>query len=95
MKNNPENEEFNDSLTPSTRKLHQLLAKRDLNSSRMLTAEEIDLLRKSQREMSETFAKLSKSNFFGMLTDKTNHVASLDEIKNAISDGWAGIDKEK
>ena len=61
----------------------------------MLTAEEIDLLRKSQREMSETYAKLSESHFFGMLAEKTNNVASLDEIKKAISDGWAGINKEK
>jgi tRNA pseudouridine-54 N-methylase len=85
------------SMTPSTLKLNQLLANRDLSRSRMLTVEEIDLLRKSKREISEvckkafeSYDKKNKESFNGFLADKTDIEASLEEINEATSQGWAG-----
>jgi hypothetical protein len=80
-------------LTPSTRKLIEM---RKGKGHGMLTQEEIDLLRKSAKETNEVFIllrgwldkKTTIKNFIGMLADKTDHVATLEEIENAIASGW-------
>lgn len=48
-------------LTPSTLKLHQLRANKDPNIHRLLTAEEISLLRKSKHEILEACRTVSQS----------------------------------
>lgn len=62
----------------------------------MLNDEEIALLRQSSREISEAFRQASESGlvnvdipkYAGILRDKTNHVASLEDIENVTPDGW-------
>lgn len=69
----------------------------------MLTQEEIELLRKSKKEISEACknARILKSiesmnsqqkrsikSFIGMLAGKTKKIASLKEIKKAIAEAW-------
>jgi hypothetical protein len=81
-------------LTPSTRKLIEM---RKGKGPGMLTEEEKTLLRQSAKEIAEELFNARNSshkettieNFVGMLTDKTNHVATLEEIGNAIASGWA------
>lgn len=34
-------------------------------------------------------------NVFGLLANKTNHVASIEEIKEAIAEGWANVEEDK
>lgn len=76
-------------LTPSTRKLIQM---REGKGPGMLNEEEKDLLRKSAREISEACRHACESGlvkahiYLGMLSDKTNHVASLEEIEDVIPD---------
>jgi len=88
------------SLTPSTLKLNQMMAGRERG---MLTQEEIELLRKSKKEISEACKnarnlksiesmgsqqKSSINGFIGMLAGKTKKIASLKEIKKAIAEAW-------
>lgn len=81
-------------LTPSTRKLMRL---REGKGPGMLNAEEIELLRMSNREISIAsqiaFQSLSDRadcpKFVGLLSDKTNYIATIEEIEQAIQDGWA------
>ncbi|PPC83163.1 MAG: hypothetical protein CTY38_04835 [Methylotenera sp.] len=81
-------------LTPSTRKLMHL---REGKGTGMLSEEEIMLLRKSGREISEACRHARESGivkaevpaYIGILSDKTNYMATLEEIENVIPDGWA------
>ncbi len=98
MENHPKSKKA-PSLTPSTLKLHQLLADRDPKMSKMLTEEELDLLRKSKREISEVCRNFyasennqTASSPYGVLADMTDKVASLKEIEEAISSGRAEQD---
>lgn len=34
-------------------------------------------------------------NVFGVLADKTNHLASIEEIEEAIAEGWANVEEDK
>ncbi|MBF4991817.1 hypothetical protein [Methylophilus sp. QUAN] len=82
------------SVTPSTLKLNE---QRKGKGPGMLTPEEIQLLRQSAKEIQEvllqarqkTSPKGDITSFVGSLADKTDHVATLEEIESAIADGWA------
>jgi hypothetical protein len=94
MPNQSEGKTKKSTLTPSTRKLIEM---RKGKGPGMLTVEEIDLLRQSSKEIAEVLCnardssnkKATIGSFVGMLADKTNHVATLEEIENAIASGWA------
>lgn len=89
-------------LTPSIRKLMQL---REGKGPGMLNDEEIELLRMSQREISIGSSIVFKSminnadrpEYIGILRDKTSYKATIEEIENAIQDGWAkyGLNAKK
>lgn len=87
-------ENRNGSVTPSTAKLNQLRAGKGPG---MLTPEEIELLRKSAKEIAEVHRLIREtnvennaaSNFVGILASKTSKIATLEEIKKATSLGWA------
>lgn len=87
-------ENRNGSVTPSTAKLNQLRAGKGPG---MLTPEEIELLRKSAKEIAEVHRLIREtnvennaaSNFVGILANKTTKVATLQEIEEATSIGWA------
>ena len=63
----------------------------------MLNDEEIELLRMSQREISigcsiafqSMINNADRLGYIGTLSDKTSYKATLEEIENAIQDGWA------
>jgi hypothetical protein len=94
MPNQSEGKTKESTLTPSTRKLIEM---RKGKGPGMLTVEEIDLLRQSAKEISEVLLQMRGSlyknapiqNFIGVLADKTHHVATLEEIENAIASGGA------
>ncbi|MEZ0208680.1 MAG: hypothetical protein ACAH17_00685 [Candidatus Paceibacterota bacterium] len=88
------------SLTPSTRKLMEI---RKDKGPGMLNEEEIELLRHSAKEIQEVLQKNRDvkpktgdiSRFIGALADKTDNVATLEEIENAIASRWAKQELKK
>lgn len=81
-------------LTPSTRKLMQM---REGKGPGILNCEEIELLRMSKREISigsriarqAMIENADKLAYVSTLSNKTSYLATLEEIENAIQDGWA------
>jgi antitoxin PrlF len=57
--------------------------------------EKIDVMKAKDGSLKVTRAKPKGSieNFFGILAGKTKKVATLEEIKRATEDGWAGLVK--
>lgn len=57
--------------------------------------EKIDVVKASDGSLKVTAAKPTGSieSFFGILAGKTRKKATLEEIKRATEDGWAGLVK--
>ena len=55
---------------------------------------EVDALPDGKLAVKAAAPKSSWEEFFGMLAGKTDKVATIEEMNEAIARGWAGIDED-